>query len=405
MYKGEVKKRIEKLKTVINHHRYLYHVLDKEEISDAALDSLKHELYELEQKFPEFITPDSPTQRVGGKPLDKFKKINHKILQWSFNDAFSEDEMYDFDKRVKRMLERELGKTIDKVEYTCELKIDGFKIILTYEKGVLLTAATRGDGKTGEDVTENVKTIESIPLHLERDIDCVAEGEIWMGKNEFEKLNKKRKKNNEPLFANPRNVAAGSIRQLDPKIASSRKLDSFIYDLSSANFDLPKTQLDELNLLKTLGFKVNTHFKLCKNMGEVIQFWKSWEKRKDKMGYLIDGLVIKINEIKLQEKLGYTGKAPRFAIAFKFPAEQATTEILDIDIQVGRTGALTPVAHLKPTLIAGSVVSRATLHNEEEIKRLDVKIGDTVIIQKAGDVIPDIISVVKRFTDRKREKI
>ncbi|MCR4284007.1 MAG: NAD-dependent DNA ligase LigA [Parcubacteria group bacterium] len=409
---SKAKERIEKLKKLINHHRYLYHVLDKQEITEAALDSLKHELYELEQSFPDLITTDSPTQRVGGKPLEKFKKIHHKVTQWSFNDVFNEDEIREFDNRVKRLLDKEFGYPIAKgLEYVSELKIDGFKIILTYERGILKTAATRGDGKVGEDVTANVKTIESIPLHLNKDVDCIVEGEIWMGKDEFENLNKERGRKGEQLFANPRNAAAGSIRQLDPKIASSRKLDSFIYDLAwldyghatSVGIEVPETQIEELSFLKELGFKVNPHFKLCKNIEEVVDFWRVWQKKKDKTKYWIDGVVVKLNNSEWQERLGYTGKAPRFAVALKFPAEQATTVVEDIDVQVGRTGALTPVAHLRPVTIAGSVVSRATLHNEDEIKRLDVRIGDTVILQKAGDIIPDIVSVIKEMRTGKEK--
>jgi DNA ligase (NAD+) len=401
MDKKQAAQRIEKLKKLINHYRYLYHVLDKQEISDAALDSLKHELYELEQKFPDLITVDSPTQRVEGRPLDKFKKVRHKISQWSFNDAFSEEEIIEFDARIKRML----GKSLDsRLDYTCELKIDGFKIVLTYEKGILQTAATRGDGKTGEDVTQNAKTIESVPLRLQKDADIVVEGEIWMGKREFARLNQERKKKGEALFANPRNVAAGSIRQLDPKVASSRNLDSFMYDLSGADFELPSTQFEELELLKKLGFKVNKHFKLCKGIKGVVDFWKHWQKKRGEMEYWLDGIVVKLNKTDFQKKLGYTGKSPRFAIALKFPAEQATTVVEDIQVQVGRTGALTPVAHLKPVRVAGSVVSRATLHNEDEIRKLDVRIGDTVIIQKAGDVIPDIIKVIKELRAGKERK-
>ncbi len=399
------KKRIEKLRKVINHHRYLYHVLDRQEISDAALDSLKRELSELESEFPQFITPDSPTQRVGGAPLKKFAKVRHKVRQWSFNDVFDESEIREFDARVKRMLAKSAPEANSLgVEYVCELKIDGFKIVLSYEKGLLRTAATRGDGLVGEDVTRNVKTIESVPLRMEKEIDAVVEGEIWMGKEEFEKLNAERKKAGEPLYANPRNVAAGSIRQLDPKIAASRKLNSFIYDLSRSSEELPATQYAELRLLKELGFKVNPHFKLCADIGEVIGFWREWMAKRDKMEYWIDGVAVKVNRRDWQEKLGYTGKAPRFAIAFKFPAEQATTVVEDIRVQVGRTGVLTPVAHLKPVSVAGSVVSRATLHNEEEIKKLDVRIGDTVIIQKAGDIIPEVLEVIKDLRSGNEKK-
>lgn len=394
--KEQAKERIEKLKKEVNRHRYLYHVLDRQEISDAALDSLKHELAELEKKFPEFLTPDSPTQRVGGRPLDKFVKIRHKVEQWSFDDVFSEEEIRDFDARIKRMLKKELAVEAD-LDYTCELKIDGFKIVLEYEKGVLKTAATRGDGIIGEDVTQNVKTIESVPLKLERDASAVVEGEILMSKKEFERLNKERKKKREDVFANSRNVAAGSIRQLDPKIAASRKLESFVYDISWTSEKFPKTQLEELRELNKLGFRVNKYYKHCKNINEVIDFWKEWERKKDSLPYGVDGVVVKLNRRDWQEALGYTGKSPRFAVAFKFAAEQATTIVEDIIVQVGRMGTLTPVAVLKPVNIGGVTVSRATLHNEEEIKRIGVKIGDTVVVQRSGDVIPDIIEVIKNL--------
>jgi DNA ligase (NAD+) len=386
----KTKKRIEKLREVINHHRYLYHVLDKQEISDEALDSLKYELANLEEKYPEFITPDSPTQRVAGKALDKFSKIKHTIPQWSFNDAFTEEDIINFDNRVKRFL-----KTDEDISYTAELKIDGFKIVLTYEGGQLKTAATRGDGTVGEDVTLNVKTIESIPLKLQDKVDVIVEGEIWLGKKDFEKINKERTKEGLPLFANPRNVAAGTIRQLDPKIVSERKLQAFIYDIARADFPLSDSQTKELEKIKSLGFMVNKNHKYCKNIKEVIEYWKHWGKLAEKEDYWIDGVVVKVDSRKQQDVLSYTGKAPRFAIAFKFRAKQATTKLLDIGIQVGRTGVLTPVAHLEPTVLAGSTVSRATLHNEDEIGRLDLKIGDTVIIEKAGDVIPSVISVLK----------
>ena len=408
----DIKIRLEKLRQTINHHRYLYHVLDRQEISDAALDSLKHELVELEKQYPRYVSPDSPTQRIGGKPLDKFAKVVHKARQWSFGDAFTEKEIKEFDERVKRMLEKEVPATsrfrlaarrnLD-VAYACELKIDGFKIVLTYENGILKTAATRGDGVTGEDVTQNIKTIESIPLKLEKPINIVVEGEIWMSKKEFERLNKEQEKKNLPLFANPRNAAAGSIRQLDPSVAASRKLDSYIYDIGFLS-SFPETQIKELELLEKLGFKVNKNYKLCQNIEGVISYWKEWQKKKDKEDYWIDGVAVKLNRRDWQERLGYTGKAPRYAIAFKFPAEQATTVVEDIITQVGRTGALTPVAHLNPVLVAGTVVSRATLHNDSEIKRLGLKIGDTVIIQKAGDVIPEVVRVLKEMRTGKEKE-
>lgn len=398
----KVKERLKKLKKTIEHHRYLYHVLDKEEIPQAALDSLKHELSEIEGEYPELITPDSPSQRVAGEPLKEFKKIPHKVSQWSFNDAFSEEEVKDFDKRVKKFLKEAYKKEINPT-YTAELKIDGLKIVLDYEKGFLNSAATRGDGKIGEDVTANVKTIGSVPLKLKKEIDVVVEGEVWMGKKSLEKLNKEKCKNNEPPFANPRNAAAGSIRQLDPKIAAKRDLDTFIYDVALSDAEIPGTQFEELKFVEGLGLKVNRHYKLCSNIDEVINFWKEWQKKGSKEDYLLDGVVVKVNEKDYQDVLGYTGKAPRFAVALKFPAEQVTTVVEDITLQLGRTGVLTPVAHLRPVSVAGSVVSRATLHNEDEINRLDVRIGDTIILQKAGDIIPDIVSVIKEMRTGKEK--
>jgi DNA ligase (NAD+) len=398
----KILERILQLRKAIDHYRYQYHVLDIEEISESALDSLKDELVKLEEEYPELVVATSPTQRVAGKPLSKFKKTTHQVQQWSFNDAFSEEDIRNFDKRVKSFLKKDTDKDISP-EYVCELKIDGLKVILTYEKGVLVTAATRGDGKIGEDITHNARTIESVPLSLRKKTDIIVTGEVWLGKKELKRINNVRTKSNEPPFANPRNAAAGTIRQLDPKVAASRRLNSFIYDIDSFDGDFPPNQVDELELLKKLGLKVNKHFSLCRNIEDVIEYWKFWHKKAEKEDYLIDGLVVKVNERKYQDILGYTGKAPRYAIAYKFPAEQVTTIVEDIILQIGRTGVLTPVAHLKKVTVAGSVVSRATLHNEDEIKRLDVRIGDTVIIQKAGDVIPDIISVLKEFRTGKEK--
>lgn len=392
---NDIQKRYNDLKEAIKKYRTLYHVYDKEEISQQALDSLKHELTEIEKVYPAIITPDSPSQRVAGKPLPGFKKVRHKIAQWSFNDAFSPDDVREFDARVRRFLKPEFGEVHP--SYVCELKIDGLKIVLEYEKGVLKTAATRGDGSVGEDVTHNIRTIESVPLSLTRPIDIIVEGEVWMSSKGLEELNKRRAKEEEPPFANPRNAAAGSIRQLDPKIAASRKLDVFIYDVAQTSEAFPETQAEELEYLRELGFKVNPHHVLAKTIDETIAYWEAWKKKGRKQGYWVDGIVLKVNEKKYEQVLGYTGKAPRFTIAFKFPAEQVTTVVEDIVLQVGRTGVLTPVAHLKPVAVAGTVVSRATLHNEDEIKRLDVRIGDTVILQKAGDVIPDIVSVVQEL--------
>lgn len=395
------RERYEKLKETINYHRRLYHVEDREEISAEALDSLKYELAGLEREFPSLITPDSPSQRVAGEALKGFKKVRHTVPQWSFNDAFTEDDIRAFDERVRKFLKEQFPDA--KLTYTCELKIDGLKIVIEYEKGILKTAATRGDGVVGEDVTHNVRTIESVPLRLARDIDIITEGEVWMSKENLRRLNEERKGEGEPLFANPRNVAAGSIRQLDPAIAASRKLDSFMYDVAQASVSVPDTQHEELKFLQSLGFKVNKHFTHTNSIEGVLSYWKEWKKKKEKEPYLIDGIVIKVNEKKYQEALGYTGKAPRFAIAFKFPPEQVTTVVEDIVFQVGRTGVVTPVAHLMPTSVAGSTVSRATLHNEDQIKRLDVRIGDTVILQKAGDVIPEVVSVLKEMRTGKEK--
>jgi DNA ligase (NAD+) len=402
----EVQERILKLRQSIEHHRYNYHVLDKEEISAEALDSLKRELSELENAHPEFVDSNSPSQRIAGEPLKEFEKVPHKVAQWSYNDAFTPDDIRSFDERVKRFIKDAFGEVgtsrVPNPTYVCELKIDGLKVVLEYIDGALICAATRGDGKIGENVTQNVRTIESVPLNLRRPETVIVEGEVWMSKKHFEKINKEQEERGLPLFANPRNVAAGSIRQLDPKITASRKLDVFIYDLArvdsikstNTKHEKPMLQSEELAYLKNLGFKVNTHARVCKNIDEVLNFWNEWKNKSKKEDYWIDGVVVKVNEIQYQEALGYTGKAPRFGIAFKFPAEQVTTIVEDIQLQVGRTGVLTPVAHLRPVEVAGSVVSRATLHNQDEIERLDIRIGDTVVLQKAGDVIPDIVSVL-----------
>ncbi len=387
----DIQARYTKLKASINHYRYQFHVENKEEISPEALDSLKDELVQLEAHYPQLITPDSPSQRVAGQALAKFEKVIHKVPQWSLNDAFTEEDIREFDARVKRMLKTETGEDINPA-YTCELKIDGLHIVLEYIEGVLTVASTRGDGRVGENVTHNIRTIESVPLVLQEKASIIVEGEVWLSKTQLEAINTERKKNGEEIYANPRNLAAGTVRQLDPKIAAARKLDTFIYDISLG--EKPSSQEAELKRLKQLGFKVNTHFAVCNSIEDVITFWHTWHTKKDKQTYLIDGVVVKVNDVALQEKLGYTGKGPRFAIALKFPAEQATTVVEDIQLQVGRTGAVTPVAHLRPVRIAGSVVSRATLHNEDQIRRLDIRIGDTVVLQKAGDVIPEILSVI-----------
>lgn len=387
----EIISRYEKLKHTVDEYRYAFHVENKELVSPEALDSLKHELSEIEERYPSLITSDSPTQRIAGQPLAEFKKVVHKVPQWSLNDAFTDQEIREFDTRVKRMLEKELGHKVEPT-YTCELKIDGLHIVLEYKDGLLQTAATRGNGKVGEDVTHNIRTIGSVPLKIKDPVDCIVEGEVWLGKKQLKAINAIREKQGEELYANPRNLAAGTVRQLDPKIAAARKLDTFIYDISAG--EAQPSQVAELKRLEELGFKVNQEYKLCRSVDEAIAFFHAWHDKREKYDYLIDGVVMKVNEAEYQEILGYTGKGPRFAVALKFPAEQATTVVEDIQLQVGRTGVVTPVAHLRPVLIAGSTVSRATLHNEDQIKKLDVRVGDTIVLQKAGDIIPEVVSVV-----------
>lgn len=423
---AKTKERAAKLRKEIERHRYLYHVLDKSEISDAALDSLKRELSELEEKHPELVTPDSPTQRVGGKPLPGFKKVRHSSPMLSLNDAFAENEFTAWVERIARLLS---SREREETDYFAELKVDGFAISLTYENGMLATASTRGDGKTGEEVTENVKTIESVPLRLHTWNDLKHEsalrrllekfprvkratsripkilevrGEVFMMRHEFDRINKEQKEKGQPLYANPRNFAAGSIRQLDPRIAASRHLDFFAYDVVT---DLGQRTHEEEHAMATLfGFKTIEPAKRCKTPDDVVAFWRHVDQIREKLPFLIDGIVVQVNEGRVFEKLGVAGKAPRGAIAFKFPAEEATTVVRDIIVQVGRTGVLTPVAVLEPVKIGGVTVSRATLHNRDEIERLGVRIGDTVIVQRAGDVIPDVVRVIKNLRPRNAKR-
>lgn len=412
MTKEEAKNRIEKLKKEIEKYRYAYHVLNQSLISDEALDSLKKELYDLEQQFPEFITPDSPTQRVGGEPLKYFKKVTHKVPMLSLNDAFTEEDMKDWYERIKKLLPEDV-----KIDFYCEHKFDGLAISLIYKNGIFSIGSTRGDGKIGEDVTNNLKTIESIPLKIldkdsviknlkEVNLDEVASyiekrglpkeievrGEVLLTKEEFNKINEEQEKKGLPLFANPRNVAAGSVRQLDPKITASRKLVFFAYDLVS---NLPlKTHEEKHLLLRALGFKTHIENKRANTLEEVFKIHDEIYKKRDGLEYEIDGVVVIINNNYYFDLLGVVGKAPRGAIAYKFPPKETTTIVEDIIVQVGRTGVLTPVAVLKPVNVSGVTISRATLHNKEEIKRLGIKIGDTVIVSRAGDVIPQVEKVL-----------
>ncbi|MBI1888990.1 MAG: NAD-dependent DNA ligase LigA, partial [Candidatus Spechtbacteria bacterium] len=410
----EAKKRIEKLREVINYHRYLYHVLDRQEISDAALDSLKNELVKLERDFPEFITPDSPTQRVGGEPLDKFEKVLHRVPMLSIDDIFLEEEIKDWGSYIRRL------EPNARFSYFCELKIDGFAISLLYKNGMLRRASTRGNGRIGEDVTQNIKTIEGIPLRIECYGDKISpaikkkieemlidgeleiRGEVYMDKKTFERVNREQRKKGEKEYANPRNLAAGSIRQLDSKLTASRNLQFFAYDIVGEVGQ--RLHSEEHEIARALGFRTDPYAKICGDSEEIFEFWEHISKERERLAYQIDGIVISVDENALFEKLGVAGKSPRGIRAFKFAPKEAITTIKEIQVQVGRTGALTPIAHLEPVQIGGVFVSRATLHNQDEIDRLDVRVGDTVIVGRAGDVIPDVLSVVKNLRTGKERK-
>ncbi|MBI2013258.1 MAG: NAD-dependent DNA ligase LigA [Candidatus Colwellbacteria bacterium] len=403
MTKSEAQKRIAKLRLEIDKYRYSYHVLDKSLVSDAVLDSLKKELFDLEQEFPELVTPDSPTHRVGGSPLKSFRKVRHEVAMLSFNDAFSREDINDWIERLENYLKRKLTN----IDFYCELKIDGLAIELVYANGFLVEASTRGDGLVGEDVTQNIRTIEAVPLklqttHYKLPTRFVVRGEVFLSKKEFERINKEQKKKGEKIYANPRNIAAGSIRQLDPQITASRRLDSFAYDIVT---DVrQKIHSEEHEILHKLGFKTNPHNKLVHSLEEVFKFRDYWEKHREKIPYEIDGIVVQINDNKLFEELSVVGKAPRAAVAYKFAAKEATTIVKNIKVQVGRTGAITPVAELQPVSVGGITISHATLHNYDEIKRLGLKIGDTVVVSRAGDVIPKITMVLPKLRSGKERE-
>ncbi len=398
MDQTSAKIRIEKLKEKIKDLNYKYFVLDQSEVSESVRDSLKRELIELEIEFPQFITTDSPTQRVGSPLSGRFKESRHLSPKMSLSDVFSDSEIRQWYERIKKL-------TQDKLEFVCELKIDGLNITVQYEKGIFVRALTRGDGKVGEDVTHTVKTIESIPLRLNEKINLEFSGEVYLSKKSFEELNETQKSQNLPLFANPRNAAAGSVRQLDPQVSASRKLDMFFYHLDRNTLqDHIKTQEDILKTLKSLGLKICEYYKKFDEIDDVIGFCDKWAQKRDTLPFEIDGIVIKVNSLDQQKTMGVTAKAPRYAVAYKFPAAQVSSQILDIILQVGRTGAITPVAVMTPTLVAGSTISRATLHNEDEIRKKDIRIGDTVIIQKAGDVIPEVVEVIKDLRTGKEKQ-
>ncbi len=391
MTKKEASLRLAKLKEEINYHRYLYHVLDKQEISDAALDSLKHELFNLEQAYPDLITSDSPTQRVGGVPISGFKKIKHAQPILSIEDAFSIEEINDWQTRLTKILNEGVKG------YYAELKMDGLSMVLTYEKGIFIRGVTRGNGVEGEDVTSNLRTIDSIPLCLRGSANnwparLDIRGEVVITLAELSRINDLQIKKSLNIFANPRNLAAGSIRQLDPKVAASRRMEFYAFEIIT---DLGQATHEEVHTkLKNFGFKTNPHCQPVANLKEIERYIIKWTEARKKLPYQTDGAVMVVNDITQQKILGSVGKADRWMIAFKFPAEQATTIVQDIIVQIGRTGVVTPVAILQPVKLAGSTVSRATLHNEDEIKRLDIRIGDTVIVQKAGDIIPDVVQVL-----------
>lgn len=396
----QARKRVRELTKLIRYHQKKYHTDDAPEISDEAYDSLLRELGELEERYPALTSDASPTKKVGDDTSDAFKKVKHKVRQWSFDNVFTHDELFAWEERLLRILEKD-GYRAGDVSYVGEHKIDGLKVILEYENGVLTRGTTRGDGEVGEDITHTARMVRDIPHTLKEPYSLIVVGEAWLSQSSFEAVNEERKAHDEPLFANPRNAAAGSLRQLDPEVTRSRNLSFFSYDIDYLEERegriRPTTQKDELVLLKRLGFRVNPEYVVGKNLRDIIAYYEAWAPKKHALAYGMDGIVVKVNEVLHQRLLGYTAKAPRFGIAYKFPAEQSTTLIEDIVLQVGRTGVVTPVAHLRPTRIAGSTVSRATLHNEDQITRLDIRIGDTVILQKAGDVIPEIVSVVKEL--------
>lgn len=394
MEKKAAQLKIEKLRELINYHNYRYYVLDDPEVSDAEYDSLMKELEALEREYPDLITPDSPTQRVGGAVLSGFQVVTHAIPLLSLANAYSQEELDSFDRRVRELLS-------SPPRYTAELKIDGLAISLLYRDGVFIRGATRGDGQTGEDITNNLRTIRSIPLKLREPLagDLEVRGECYMDKRAFEQLNKAQEEKGEKLFANPRNAAAGSLRQLDPKVTSERQLNVFLYGLGYSDALPPDSHYETLQWLSSLGFRTNPETQVFDSIDGVKEFIQYWHEKRESLPYDIDGIVVKVDSRVQQELLGTTAKSPRWAVAYKFPAMQKTTKVEDIVVQVGRTGAVTPLAILEPVFIAGSTVSRASLHNEDYVKEKDIRIGDTVVIQKAGDIIPEVVRSVPELRD------
>lgn len=397
MDKQSATNRVQELHELLNTYNYEYHFLDQPSVPDSEYDRLMQELIKLEEEFPEYKTQDSPTQRVGGLVLEAFQKVVHRTPMLSLGNAFNEQDLRDFDRRVRQGVG-------DDVQYVVELKIDGLAVSLRYEDGYFIQGATRGDGSTGEDITENLKTVRSIPLKLKTNVSFEVRGEVFMPKKSFEKLNELRLAAEEEPFANPRNAAAGSIRQLDPKIAAKRNLDIFVYSIA----DLGGTGIDKhseaLDFLEKEGFKTNKERRKCENIDEVITLIASLQEKRATLPYDIDGIVIKVDSLAQQEELGFTAKSPRWAVAYKFPAEEVMTKLLDIELSVGRTGVITPTAILEPVRVAGTTVQRASLHNEDLIREKDIKIGDTVVVKKAGDIIPEVVNVlVEHRTGEEKE--
>ncbi len=397
----EIKTKIEKLRTEINHHNYLYYVQDNPEISDAEYDRLIQELKRLEETYPQFLTPDSPTQRIGAAPLEAFGVIDHPLPLLSLANAFSDDDLTAWYNRTLKLVGNR------PFDFVCEHKIDGLAVALTYVNGQLVTGATRGDGFRGENITQNLRTVRSIPLSVPKGTPPRFEvrGEVYLPKTGFHKLNKEREAEGLPLFANPRNAAAGSVRQLDSRITAKRPLDIFIYMLGYAEGKAtPPTHWETMEWLKTLGFKINPNNRHLKTMAEVEKYYHDWEKQREGLAYEADGVVVKLNQLYLHDELGDIGREPRWAIAYKFPATQATTKLLDIGISVGRTGTLNPYAILEPVSVGGVTIKNAALHNEDDIRRKDIRIGDTVLIQRAGEVIPEVVGpVLSKRTGKEKE--
>lgn len=395
-----VAKRMRELIELVSYHDIKYYVEDSPEVSDYEYDMLLRELRDLEERYPDLVLPDSPTQRVSGKALDEFPQVEHMVAMLSLDNCYNEDELREFDARIRKLLGGE------PVEYVVELKIDGLGIALMYEDRALVRGATRGDGRIGEEVTQNMKTIKSVPLRLRPDGISTAEvrGEVYMSKDGLRRLNKAREKAGEPLFANPRNAAAGSIRQLDPKVAASRPLDAFLYTLSYSKHPMPPTHQECLSLMRSSGLRTSPHTRVFSGIEEVLAHIASWESKREDLEYEIDGMVVKVNSLEQQRRLGYTAKNPRWAIAYKYPPKQMTTRLVGIDVQVGRTGALTPVAVLEPVQVGGVTVTHATLHNEDEVRRKDLRVGDHVLIERAGEVIPQVVKpIIEKRTGSEKE--